>query len=209
MPVQLPYLSSYKNVSTLFEKIAGAKIPESFTHKYMQSTLGLKNTSDRPLIPFLRNLGFIDQSGKPLPEYSKLKGPAEQRQTAIGAGVRKAYAPLFEADEEAYTRTGQELKGLVAQVAGTDDDMTQRIANTFAAVARLGKFTAPSNGQDKEEKEKSKDNTQSEDDDHSTAGRRIKGLRTEFHYNIQVVLPSNATEEVYLNVFNAIRKTFQ
>ena len=34
-------------------------------------------------------------------------------------------------------------------------------------------------------------------------------LRPEFHYNIQIHLPSNATEEVYLSIFNALRKTFQ
>lgn len=78
MPVQLPYLSSYKNVPTIFEKIAAAKVPETFTHNFLQNTLGLKNTSDRPLIPFLRSLGFIDNSGKPTSEYNLLKGAATQ-----------------------------------------------------------------------------------------------------------------------------------
>jgi hypothetical protein len=32
------------------------------------------------------------------------------------------------------------------------------------------------------------------------------GIRPEFHYNIQIHLPSNATEETYLNIFNALRK---
>lgn len=206
MPVQLPYLSSYKNVATLFEKIAGAKIPESFTHAFLQSVIGLKATGDRPLIPFLRNLGFIDGSNKPTPEYSKLKGSEKQRRIIIGNGIRKAYGPLFDADEEAYTRTGQELKGLVAQVAGTDEDMTQRIAQTFGAVVKLADFVDPVPELPKKDKESS----DSESDDHgSSVGRKIKGLRTEFHYNIQVVLPSNATEDVYLNIFNAIRKTFQ
>lgn len=36
-----------------------------------------------------------------------------------------------------------------------------------------------------------------------------KGMRPEFHYNLQIHLPNNATEEVYLNIFNALRKTFQ
>ena len=214
MPVQLPYLSSYKNVPTLFEKIASAKIPETFTHKYMQDTLGLKNTGDRPLIPLLRNLGLIDQSGRPTPEYSKLKGSEDQRRTAIGEGVRKAYKPLFDADEAANTRSGQELRNLVAQVAGTDEDMTARIANTFAAIAKLGKFAGGTSEDTDKNKDKNKDKerdreSDGEDADHTAASRKIKGLRAEFQYNIQVVLPSNATEEVYLNIFNAIRKTFQ
>jgi hypothetical protein len=207
MPVQLPYLSSYKNVATLFEKIAAAKIPETFTHAFLQNTIGLKNTTDRPLIPFLRSLGFIETSGKPTLEYSKLKGSESQRRATIGEGIRKAYGPLFDSDEEANTRTGQELRGLVSQVAGTDEDMTSRIANTFAAVAKLGDFKK--NSKEDTKKDKDKENADNDGDDHSSSGRKIKGLRTEFHYNIQVVLPSNATEDVYLNIFNAIRKTFQ
>jgi hypothetical protein len=34
-------------------------------------------------------------------------------------------------------------------------------------------------------------------------------LRPEFHYNINVHLPANGTEDVYLNIFNALRKAFQ
>ncbi|WP_315701498.1 MULTISPECIES: DUF5343 domain-containing protein [unclassified Bradyrhizobium] len=205
MPVQLPYLSSYKNVSTLFEKINSAKIPETFNHQFMQDTIGLKSTGDRPLIPFLRNLGFIDTANKPTPKYSLLKGSEDQRRTAIAEGLRKAYGPLFDSDERAWEYTGEKLRSLVSQVAGTDEDMTARIANTFAAVARLGDFKSASKEEPKKEKENS---PEVEVEDHG-AGRKVKGLRTEFHYNIQVVLPSNGSEEVYLNIFNAIRKTFQ
>jgi hypothetical protein len=34
------------------------------------------------------------------------------------------------------------------------------------------------------------------------------GLRTDFHFNIQVHLPANGTEDTYLNIFNALRRTF-
>lgn len=89
MPAQLPYLASYKNVGALFDKIASAKIPDNFTHEFLNSTIGLKASGDRPLIPLLRNLGFIDQSGRPTAEYSFLKGA--NRRSALAAGIRKAY----------------------------------------------------------------------------------------------------------------------
>ena len=38
--------------------------------------------------------------------------------------------------------------------------------------------------------------------------KKISGLRPEFHYNIQIHLPGNGTEETYLNIFNALRRTF-
>jgi len=205
MPVQLPYLSSYKNVGTLFKKINSAKIPETFNHQFMQGTIGLKSTGDRPLIPFLRNLGFIDTANKPTSKYSLLKGSEEQQKTAIADGLRKAYAPLFDSDDKAWEYTGEKLRSLVSQVAGTDEDMTARIANTFAAVAKLGDFKSLPKEETKKDKEIS---SEADVEDHGV-GRKVKGLRTEFHYNIQVVLPSNGSEDVYLNIFNAIRKTFQ
>lgn len=154
----------------------------------------------------LRNLGFIDQSGTPTPAYNLLKSN-EKRPAAIAAGVRKAYQPLFEADTNAHTLTGDKLKSLVAQIAGTDVDLTARIANTFLALIRLGDFESivPEGGADRGKKE-----TKEEDEEDGDGPlRRQKSLRAEFHYNIQVHLPSNGTEETYLNIFNAIRKTFQ
>lgn len=204
MPAQLPYLASYKNVGTLFEKIASAKIPPKFTHDFLTTTIGLKGTSDRQLIPLLRNLGFLDQSSTPTASYSLLKGA--NRNAAIAAGIRQAYAPLFTANENAHEISRENLKSLVSQVAGSDDDMTGRIANTFSALTKLGDFGSEV-GQlvDSKADESSSKSTGEE----TGTQRRPQGLRTEFHYNIQVHLPSNGTEETYLNIFNAIRKTFQ
>jgi Family of unknown function (DUF5343) len=83
MAVPLPYLVSYKNAPTLFEKIASAKIPETFNREFLQTTIGLKGSNDRALIPFLRNLGFIEQSGIPTQSYRLLKG--EKRRVALEA----------------------------------------------------------------------------------------------------------------------------
>jgi hypothetical protein len=204
MPAQLPYLSSNKNVPVLFNKITSAKIPDKFTHEFLQKTIGLTSTNDRSLIPLLRNLGFLDQSSTPTVTYRLLKG--EQRPGAIAEGIRNAYQPLFDADTEAYELSGDRLKSLIAQVAGTDDDMTARISSTFTTLVKLGDFKAAIVAPEKEKKTKHEPADESDETDH---GRRAKGSRTEFHYNIQVQLPSNGTEETYLNIFNALRKTFQ
>jgi Family of unknown function (DUF5343) len=93
MAVSLPYLVSYKNLPKLFEKMASAKIPESFTHEFLQKTIGLKGTNDRPMIPLLRNLGFIDQSGTPTQTYRLLKG--DKKRAALAEGVRQSIWPAI------------------------------------------------------------------------------------------------------------------
>jgi hypothetical protein len=155
-------------------------------------------------------LGFLDQSNTPTPQYSLLKAK-DKNSAAIAAGIKGAYAPLFAADEAAYEFSGEKLKSLVAQVAGTDDDMTARIANTFSALVKQGDFKANLRKDPDEDKDRENENDAGNShsaDDAANKGRG-KGLRTEFQYVIQVQLPSNGSEETYLNIFNAIRKTFQ
>jgi hypothetical protein len=206
MPTSLPYLLALKNIPALFDKIATAKVPDKFTHQFLQTTLGLKSTADRQLIPFLRHLGFLDQSGTPTASYNLLKASLDKRAAAIAAGVRKAYQPLFDADHSAHQLTGDKLKSLVAQIAGTDADLTGRIAGTFQAIVRLGDFDAKVIEEDTGRKNEAKEQEKKEEEE---TAPRPKELRTEFHYNIQVHLPSNATEETYQNIFNALRKTFE
>jgi len=210
MPVSVPYLASNKNVGELFNKIGSAAVPSKFTQEFLVTTIGLKGTNDRQLIPLLRNLGFLDQSNTPTPTYSLLKSK-DRRSGAIADGIRVAYKQLFAANEEAFELTGEKLKGLIAQVAGTDDEMTARIANTFSALVKIADFKAQSTAVT----EKKSKNEEGEDDDESDLAKETKskrsvgGLRPEFQYVIQIQLPSNGSEETYLNIFNAIRKTFQ
>lgn len=206
MARELPYLASYKNVGKLFQKIDSAKKPDTLTTRVLADTFGLKSTSDRQLIALLKNLCFLDQSGKPTSQYDLLKN-SEQAPYAIADGVRKAYAPLFEANERANTLSGESLRGLIAQVAGTDKGMASKIAGTFNSLVKLADFNASS--QSDEGTEDSDDRDHEEQRQETGEKRQGGNLRPEFHYNIQIHLPANGSEETYLNIFNAIRKTFK
>lgn len=204
----LPYLASNKNLPTLFEKITSAKIPDTFTLIFLQNTIGLKGSNDRQLIPFLRYMGFLDQANVPTATYRLLKG--EKKKIAWANGLRGAYRPLFDADEDADELPFEKLKSLISQVAGTDDAATARIASTFSTAAKLGDFnTAQTDESVKEDdvKEDPPADTKTNQSNGNNGGG--KAMQPEFHYNIQVHLPSNGSEETYLNIFNAIRKTFQ
>jgi Family of unknown function (DUF5343) len=203
VPQTLPYLPSNKNVGKLFEKILHAQRPETFTHEYLRKIVGLTGTNDRQLISFLRTLGFLDTANRPTPAYDLLKNPATAKR-AIVAGVKAAYEPLFKANTKANEVSSDTLKGLIAQVAGTDKDMTDRIAATFSAIAKQGDFSSPAPSLPPLPHE--------EGDSDSADGKNGKGkggLRPEFHYNIQIHLPGNGTEETYLNIFNALRRIFK
>lgn len=199
MAQTLPYLQSYKNVGNLFEKILAAQKPSTFTHEYLRDTVGLKGTNDRPLISFLRSMGFLDTGNRPTQTYDLLKNPTKAK-AAIAEGVRTAYTPLFKANEKANELASDALKGLIAQVTGADKDMVDRIAATFAAIVKLADFSQVPPIQGKEKDDEREDDRKPDDKG---------GLRPEFHYNIQIHLPGNGTEETYLNIFNALRRTLR
>ena len=191
-------------------------MPDRFSQEYLKTILGLKSTADRALIPLLRSLGFLDQAGAPTNAYRLLKNSDTAKQT-LGKAVRTAYAPLFDANEAAHTLASDKLKGLIAQVAGTDDAMTARISQTFNALTKSGTFDVG----DEDASEDAVDPLEDDDDADSQSesprrrGRPDKGanggstLLTGFHYDIHVHLPSNGSEDVYLNIFNALRKSFR
>ena len=203
MAKDLPYLSSYKNVAELFQRISSAKQPENLTQKFLAETLGLGSSGDRELISLLKMLGFLDSAGRPTSDYSSLKNSAVAG-GAIAAAIRRAYEGLYAANENAHTLSPNELKGLIAQVAGSDSGMTSKIAGTFSALCRIAEFNKqPDQDTSKSLPPQVEQPIERDKPSHSTP------FRPEFHYNIQVHLPANATEETYLNIFNALRKSFQ
>lgn len=201
MASALPMLQSYKNVGKLFERIQAAKQPDAFTHRFLYDTIGLKAVSDRALIAFLRTLGFLDGSSKPTAEYAKLKNHAEATK-AIGRAVRRAYAPLFEANENAHRLPQDQLRGLVAQVAGSDANTTTKILGTINSLIKLGAL-------EEEPETLPVVPEKPEDLEAPVPPRQTPGLRPDFVYSLQIHLPANGSEETYLSIFNALRKVFK
>jgi hypothetical protein len=134
------YLASYRNVGNLFDKIETAKAPEAFTTRFLADVIGLKSPTDRNLINMLKKMGFLDATGRPTETYGLLKNKSVAK-AAIADGLRKVYAPLFEANEKANELPPEELKGLIAQVTGSDKNIVGQIAYTFNAIAKNADFS--------------------------------------------------------------------
>lgn len=200
MAKDLFYLASYKNVDKLFDKIEAAKAPEAFTNAVLTDTIGLKSKGDRSLINMLKKMGFLDATGRPTDKYGLLKNK-NVKKAAIADGLRRLYAPLFEANEKANELKTEDLKGLIAQVTGAEKNTVNQIAYSFGAIAKNGDFAAKS-------EITKKDGDNGEPPKPPIPPIPPAGVRTDFHFNIQVHLPANGTEETYLNIFNALRRTF-
>lgn len=215
MTHDLPYTPAYGKIATLFDKIAKAKVPDAFTVKYLSQSLGLKSTNDRNLIPLLKKLGFLDGSGKPTNEYTNLKGNKAAVGRAIAKSIKHAYSALYEANEAAHELPSDEMKGLIAQVSGAEDSLIGFIVGTFKNLVKLADFTEPENGKhtdeekanSKEKKSKAKGEEENGDEEPGDERRKTGEFRPDFKFNIEIHLPSNGTEETYLAIFNALRKS--
>lgn len=207
MTHDLPYTPAYGKIATLFDKIAKAKVPDAFTVKYLSQSLGCTSTNDRKLIPLLKKLGFLDGSGKPTGEYAHLKGNKTTAGRALAKGIKLAYSALYDANETAHELPSVELKGLIAQVSGAEESLIKFIVGTFQNLVKLADFSAPESTK-KEEKASSKERTKENGDEEGKDEKHKGGeFRPDFKFNIEIHLPSNGTEETYLAIFNALRKS--
>lgn len=56
----VPYLNAYGNITKVLDRIRTAQVPPRFSQDFLETTLSLKGGSARPLIPFLKRTGFLD-----------------------------------------------------------------------------------------------------------------------------------------------------
>jgi hypothetical protein len=93
MPADFPYLTNPSSLRKFLEKIRTVGAPEKVTIAYLE-LLGFKSTNDRPIIPALKFLGFVDTSGTPKENWQKYR-PRETAGAVLAVAVRTAYSDLF------------------------------------------------------------------------------------------------------------------
>ena len=128
---KLPYVTAYGNIAKALKKIQQASTPPRFTHDFLATKLAMSGGSARPVVPFLKRIGFIASDGTPTNLYKQFRGTDEGRGAAAAAGLRQGYAPLYEVNEYAHVLDEPKLKSLVVQVTGEAQD-----SKTVSAITR-------------------------------------------------------------------------
>jgi len=139
MAESLPYILNVGTLKKALEKVKDAATPERFTTDYLSETLGMKGGAARPVIPFLKKMGFLSENGVPTELYRQFRNPSASG-GAIAEGLKKAYAPLFLKNENAHKLTDADLKGLVLETTGLDHD--SRVVGAITGSIKLLKSLA-------------------------------------------------------------------
>ena len=192
-------------IPAYFEAILNAEAPERFTIKFLES-LEFKSTNDRLFIGVLKDLGFLDEDGVPIPRYYEYLDRS-QSQKVLAEGIREAFSDLFAINKEANKLPTDEVKNKLRTLyAGKKkDNIISRIASTFTALCECADFSAPRpkdiQKKNKDAEMKKKDEKKGED----------KGLRKavsldSLQYHINIVLPETRDQGVYDAILKSLKE---
>ena len=141
---KLPYVTAHGNVTKVLEKIKQAATPDRFTQDFLATKLGLKGGSPKPVIPFLKRIGFLGSDGAPTELYKRFRNPSEAGFATFQA-LKNGYQPLFQANEYAHDLPDKDLKGLIVSQTGLSPSSAQvsAILGSFKALRAFASEDPP------------------------------------------------------------------
>lgn len=203
MSLPTSYLTSTKNVDSIFAAIQGAQAPEKFTQAFLES-LEFKTSSDRLFIGVLKSLGFLDDSGKPKDRYFRFLDQT-QSSKVLAEGIRDAYQDLFRVNTKAQDLTKTELinKFKTLSQGQLTEAVLDKMALTFTALTKLADFQSPSSPAQVPAQQEAKAVEHPQDKgDQAHGALKLGGLV----YNIQIVLPESRDPAVFDALFQSLRR---
>ena len=136
-----PYMNAYGSIDKVLDKICVAQTPPRFTQDFLGTTLGFKASGTRPIIPFLKRLGFLGSDGVPTDRYNRFRNP-NLRGAAAAEALRDGYKVIYKINEYAHDASDKDLLGVVLQATGMEENssVAKAIVQSFLAVKKFAKF---------------------------------------------------------------------
>ncbi|MCI5072598.1 DUF5343 domain-containing protein [bacterium] len=208
----LPYVNSTGALRKLLEKIKEAQTPQTFTHDYLNTKLGI---SERAMIPLLKRINFLDQSSVPTLLYKNFRNPNKTK-TSMAAAIKKGYSDLYSMNEYVHNLSDSKLKDLIVQVTGNDHDSsaTKATKNTFLALKEFASFdelekTINGSAQEKntvDDSNKQMANYNPQSTKKEALDNQSIGLN--LGYTINLNLPETTDIEVFNAIFKSLSEHF-
>jgi hypothetical protein len=211
--VALPkaYLTSVKNLPSIFDAIRQAKAPERFTQRFLES-LEFKSNSDRLIIGVLKSIGFLDDQGKPTDRYFRFLDQT-QSDVIMAEALREAYEDLFQVNTAAQNLSKQDVvnKFKTLSQGQYSESVLDKMAMTFTALVKLADFKAPAAKPPPAalpvENDIGDEVAEAEPEmiERKIGGRASRSLGG-LHYNIQIIMPESRDPKVYDALFRSLKE---
>ena len=199
---KIPYVTASGNVTKVLQKIQPAQTPDRFTGDFLVTKLGMSGGSARPVIPFLKRIGFLGTDGVPTERYKRFRTTAG-RGTAASEGVRQGYRALYEINEYAHDLNDKDLKDLVLRVTGGEEGSSPATAiiGSFKALAAFASFDGATS---EAEIDTETDDEEMIDEEFGDDVRLPPGLSV--GYTINLHLPATSDVAVFNAIFRSLRE---
>jgi hypothetical protein len=211
MALPTSYLTSTKRLPEILDALKTAKAPDKFTQKFLE-TLEFKAKGDRLIIGVLKELGLIDDTGKPTDRYYHFIDQS-QSATVLAAAIEEAYEDLFAVNRQANELAKPEIMGKFKTLSQGQysDAVIDKMSSTFTSLVSLADFKSPKSAsiekqaspeEQGEEVKVTATAPQAEHPAESVKNVKLGGLV----YNIQIVLPETRDPKVYDALFRSLKE---
>ena len=213
MAVPTTYLTTTKNLDAILAAVQKAGVPSKFTYAFL-TQLGFPSSADRPIIPVLKALRFLDDSGVPLDRYRRFKD-ASQAGTVLAEAMRQTYADVFGLNQKAHDAPLPELKGMFARLSDKGSTVTDKMAMTFQTLAKKADFSAGAvnhtHRDDAADEAARRDQNEGTGDSEEVGvaggdGKNPNPRTLVMHHDVHVHLPVSTEIDVYDAIFRSLRQ---
>lgn len=197
--IKLPYLTYPKKTEEYFKRINEVEVPQKFTYDFLENVMLFKSNNDRYLIPLLKKMGFLDQSGSPTNTYHDLRNNAISKKV-LAKGIRLAYHELFRRNKNLNELSEDQISGYVKSATGLGEEASTLglITKTIMNLNQLADFS--------EELEEEIQPAIKEAETAKGNEASIVNDKLNLNYTISINLPETTNEEVYEKIFSSIKK---
>lgn len=201
-------MSAYGNVTKCLEKIIDAQTPPIFSQDYLASTFKMTGGGARPVIKFLKNLGFLSDNGEPTQIYRDFRSDST-RSIAVLKSLKIGYAELFKQNEYIYKEADAKITEVIIATLQCDksDLRIQKILKCFNGVKAFADFDQIIEDTTVQPESQSltqfANKTSAENLDERLCGQDI-GLN--LAYTVNLNLPESTNPEVFNAIFKSLKE---
>lgn len=204
MAIPSTYFVSTKNLEAILDQVRKGRVPPKFTYEHLKQ-LGFPSSADRPIIPVMKALGFLDASGVPLERYRRFKDQSQSKRV-MAEGMREAYTDVFAIDESANKLPVDKLKGIFARLSDKGESVTDKMAMTFRALAEHADFSPAPPAEDESPSGGDGDGNGNEGDGGWKDQDRDQGGVLSLRHDVHIHLPISDDIKVYDAIFKSLRE---
>lgn len=200
-----PYISSSSALKEFLDQIPKTGTPDKLARGELEAR-GFKSKNQRPIIPIMKFIGFVDDGGSPTPIYTNFKDPM-QAGAIMASALRTAYADLFAMHPSAQSVDESALRSFFSTRTKGGSEVVDDLIATFKTLCEFADFTseAPSTANAQAGTSGAKNDSRN--------GKKLvhevivpSGNQTVLNINIQVQLPTTEDATVYDRIFESLKK---